>query len=182
MAKVASDLFPCLIECLTHGFQGRRPEHGAVDQSTRFHPQLRVWSQSRDRVEYYAQMRYDSILSGKQRWFASVQSDGRDMPNRPKAQKHPADLTVEVIHMTTPEDRKDLPAHDGKDKAAQSLGQRGGRARAKALSARRRKEIAQKAAHALEDIGRPPKTKMVPRPRRSAQQGARGGVRKKEPG
>jgi len=84
--------------------------------------------------------------------------------------------------MTTPEDRKDLPAHDGKDKAAQSLGQRGGRARAKALSARRRKEIAQKAAHALEDIGRPPKTKMVPRPRRSAQQGARGGVRKKSPG
>ena len=35
---------------------------------------------------------------------------------------------------------------DGKDKAAQSLGQRGGWARAKALSPRRRREIAQKAA------------------------------------
>jgi len=48
--------------------------------------------------------------------------------------------------MTTPEERKVSPAHDGKDKAAQSLGQRGGWARAKALSARRRKEIAKKAA------------------------------------
>jgi len=37
---------------------------------------------------------------------------------------------------------------DGKDKAAQSLGRRGGRARAKALSASRRKKIAQKAAAA----------------------------------
>ena len=42
----------------------------------------------------------------------------------------------------------DFPADDGKDKAAQSLGQRGGWARAKALSATRRKEIAQKAAAA----------------------------------
>jgi hypothetical protein len=40
----------------------------------------------------------------------------------------------------------DFPPDDGKDKAAQSLGQRGGRARAKALSAKQRKEIAQKAA------------------------------------
>jgi hypothetical protein len=42
----------------------------------------------------------------------------------------------------------DFPADDGKDKAAQSLGQRGGKARAKALSAQRRKQIAQKAAAA----------------------------------
>jgi len=64
------------------------------------------------------------------------------MPNRPKAQKRPADLVVEAMHITT----GGFPADDGKDKAAQSLGQRGGRARAKALSAKRRKEIAQKAA------------------------------------
>jgi general stress protein YciG len=37
------------------------------------------------------------------------------------------------------------PAKDDKDKAAQSLGQRGGRARAAALSAERRSEIARKA-------------------------------------
>jgi len=70
--------------------------------------------------------------------------DGRDMPNRPKAQKRPANLAVEDMHMTTAVEQGDFPfpADDGKDKAAQSLGQRGGRARTKALSARRRKEIA----------------------------------------
>lgn len=39
-------------------------------------------------------------------------------------------------------------AEDGKDKAAQSLGQRGGNARAKALSAKKRADIAKKAAAA----------------------------------
>jgi|SRR5262252_241320 len=63
-----------------------------------------------------------------------------------KRQKRPAELAVEVIYMTTPAERKDFPADDGKEKAAQSLGQRGGGARATALSASRRKEIAQKAA------------------------------------
>ena len=76
------------------------------------------------------------------------------MPKR-KGQKRPADLAVEVMHMITAEERKDFPADDGKDKAAQTLGQRGGRARAKALSAKRRKEIAQKAsAKRWEKIGR----------------------------
>jgi len=68
------------------------------------------------------------------------------MPKGQKGQKRPADLDVEVKHMTPPEERKDFPADEGKNKAAQSLGQLGGRARAKALSATRRKEIAQKAA------------------------------------
>jgi len=68
------------------------------------------------------------------------------MPKGHKGQKRPPDSAVEVIHKTTPEEQKDFPADDGKDKAAQSLGQRGGRARAKALNARRRKEIAQRAA------------------------------------
>jgi hypothetical protein len=40
----------------------------------------------------------------------------------------------------------DFPADDGKDKAAQSLGQRGGKARAAALSKKRRTEIAKTAA------------------------------------
>jgi hypothetical protein len=44
------------------------------------------------------------------------------------------------------EETEDFPADDGKDKAAQSLGQRGGKARAKALSAKKRSEIAKKAA------------------------------------
>jgi general stress protein YciG len=44
------------------------------------------------------------------------------------------------------EEVEDFCADDGKDKAAQSLGQRGGRARTKALSPKRRTEIAKKGA------------------------------------
>ena len=62
------------------------------------------------------------------------------MPKRTKDRKVPAQMI----------NRAEIPAvflvDDGKDKAAQSLGQRGGWARAKALSPRRRKEIAQRAA------------------------------------
>ena len=57
------------------------------------------------------------------------------MPRRQKDQKREAIAAV-----------ADFPADDGKDKAAQSLGQRGGKARAKALSPERRREIAKKAA------------------------------------
>ena len=42
--------------------------------------------------------------------------------------------------------RVPFPPDDGKDKAAQSLGQRGGKARAAALSKKRRQEIAKAAA------------------------------------
>jgi len=66
------------------------------------------------------------------------------MPKRPKAPTRPADLIG--VQIDSAEELGDFPADDGKNKAAQSLGQLGGRARAKALSARRRKEIAQKAA------------------------------------
>jgi hypothetical protein len=52
------------------------------------------------------------------------------------------------MRILTGEEQEDFPADDGKDKAAQSLGQRGGRARAKSLSGRRRAEIAKKAAAA----------------------------------
>lgn len=71
------------------------------------------------------------------------------MPKGPKGQKRPADVigaAVKVMRIATGEEQEDFPADDGKDKAAQSLGQRGGRARAKALSPRRRKEIARRAA------------------------------------
>ena len=40
------------------------------------------------------------------------------MPKGSKGKKRPAELAVEVIHMTTPEERKDFPADDGKDKTA----------------------------------------------------------------
>ena len=56
------------------------------------------------------------------------------MPKRPKDQKH--DVFAAVAGLDD----------DGKNRAAQWLGQRGGKARAKALSPERRKEIAKKAA------------------------------------
>ena len=71
------------------------------------------------------------------------------MPKGPKGQKRPADVisnAIRVARVATGEEPENFPADDGKDKAAQSLGQRGGRARAATLSKKRRVEIARKAA------------------------------------
>ncbi len=54
------------------------------------------------------------------------------MPKGPKGQKRPADVignAVKVMKIATGEECEEL-TEDGKDKAAQSLGRRGGRARA----------------------------------------------------
>lgn len=73
------------------------------------------------------------------------------MPKGPKGEKRPADVigaAVKVMRIATGEDTEDGPetTDDGKDKAAQSLGRRGGKARAEKLSAKKRSEIAKKAA------------------------------------
>jgi hypothetical protein len=71
------------------------------------------------------------------------------VPTGPKGQKRPAGVignAVKVMLIATGEEEDDFPADDGKDKAAQSLGRRGGKARAEALSPKRRAEIARKAA------------------------------------
>jgi hypothetical protein len=73
------------------------------------------------------------------------------MPKGPKGQKRPADVVgnaVLVAKIATGAVAEEFPADDGKDKAAQSLGRRGGNARAKSLSSRRKAEIARKAAEA----------------------------------
>jgi hypothetical protein len=73
------------------------------------------------------------------------------MPRGPKVQKRPADVignAVKVMRIATGEEEDDFPTDDGKDPAAKSLGRRGGQARAKALSGKRRKEIAKRAAAA----------------------------------
>ena len=70
------------------------------------------------------------------------------MPKGPKGQKRPADVignAVRVMRIATGEEEEAL-TDDGKDKAAVSLGKRGGKARAEALSKARRAEIAKKAA------------------------------------
>ena len=70
------------------------------------------------------------------------------MPKGPKGQKRPADVisnAVRVMRIATGEIEEELEA-DGKDRAAKSLGARGGKARADKLTPERRSEIARKAA------------------------------------
>lgn len=70
------------------------------------------------------------------------------MPTGPKGQKRPADVignAVKIARIVTGEDTDDVP-DDGKDKAAQALGKKGGAARAKSISPERRAEIAREAA------------------------------------
>ena len=70
------------------------------------------------------------------------------MPKGTKGEKRPADVignAVRVMRIATGEE-EDALTDDGKDKAAVSLGKRGGKARAQSLSAKRRSDIAKKAA------------------------------------
>ncbi len=70
------------------------------------------------------------------------------MPKGPKGEKRPADVigaAVKVMKIATGE-IEEYVDDDGKDKAAQALGRKGGAARAAKLSKKRRAEIAKKAA------------------------------------
>ncbi len=72
------------------------------------------------------------------------------MPKGPKGEKRPADVignAVKVMRIATGEEQ-DEKTDDGKDKAAVSLGKRGGKARAQALTKKQRGDIAKKAANA----------------------------------
>ena len=72
------------------------------------------------------------------------------MPRGPKGQKRPADAVgaaVMVAKIATGEVEDEL-TDDGKNKAAQELGRKGGQARAKKLTDKQRSEIARKAAKA----------------------------------
>lgn len=70
------------------------------------------------------------------------------MPTGPKGQKRPADVVanaVLVAKIATGEKTETLP-DEGKDKAAQALGKKGGKARAAKMTPEQRLEIARKAA------------------------------------
>lgn len=70
------------------------------------------------------------------------------MPKGPKGEKRPPDVignAIKIARIATGEEEETL-TEDGKDAAAVSLGKRGGKARAVALSKTRRAEIAKKAA------------------------------------
>ena len=70
------------------------------------------------------------------------------MPKGPKGEKRPADVignAIKVARIATGEEVEAL-TDDGKDKAAVSLGSRGGKARASKLSPKQRSTIAKQAA------------------------------------
>ena len=70
------------------------------------------------------------------------------MPRGPKGEKRPADAigaAIKVAQIATGEIEDEL-TEDGKNKAAQELGRKGGQARAKRLTKKQRSEIARVAA------------------------------------
>jgi len=73
------------------------------------------------------------------------------MPRGPKGEKRPADVNARAVMIAKIatgeiEDVRPTPESEGKNPAAVALGRMGGNARAAGLSARKRKEIAKKAA------------------------------------
>ena len=72
------------------------------------------------------------------------------MPKGPKGEKRPADVignAVKIMRIATGEESDNAP-DDGKDKAAQAMGRKGGAARAAKLSSSERREVASRAAAA----------------------------------
>lgn len=71
------------------------------------------------------------------------------MPKGPKGEKRPADAVsraVQIARIAIGEEADTPAPDDGKDPNAKALGAKGGAARAKALGAAKRSEIAKKAA------------------------------------
>ena len=67
------------------------------------------------------------------------------MPRGPKGEKRPGDV-IGVAVMVGKIATEDFTTEDGKNAAAVALGRMGGKARAEGMPAKRRKEIAKKAA------------------------------------
>jgi hypothetical protein len=73
------------------------------------------------------------------------------MPRGPKGERRPRDVIGNAVHVMRIatgqiEDEFSPDRESGKDPAAVALGRKGGQARAKAMSATKRKQIARKAA------------------------------------
>lgn len=70
------------------------------------------------------------------------------MAKGPKGEKRPADVNARAVMIAkiATGEIEDKVTDDGKNAAAVALGRMGGKARAKGMTAKRRKEIAKKAA------------------------------------
>ena len=72
---------------------------------------------------------------------------GMQKPKRPRDPNQLGKLIVDLC-VGEADDSKNMPDDSGKDPAAMALGSKGGKARAMALSAKKRVEIAKRAAKA----------------------------------
>ena len=70
------------------------------------------------------------------------------MPKGPQGQKRSADVNAVMIAKIATGEIENVTTEDGKNAAAVALGRMGGKARAAGMSAKKRKEIAEKAAKA----------------------------------
>ena len=72
------------------------------------------------------------------------------MPKTPKGHKRPADVISNAVHVMkiATGEIEEATTGDGKNKAAVELGRKGGKARARHLSAKKRREIDKRAAAA----------------------------------
>ena len=70
------------------------------------------------------------------------------MPQGPKGEKRPADVNARAVMIAkiATGEIEDVTTEDGKNAAAVVLGRMGGKARAAGMSAKKRKQIAKKAA------------------------------------
>lgn len=68
------------------------------------------------------------------------------MDRKPKRPRDPNQLAKLIVDLATGEAEEEKRQDDGKNPAAVALGRRGGAARAKSLSKKKRSEIAKKAA------------------------------------
>lgn len=70
------------------------------------------------------------------------------MPRGPKGEKRPGDVigTAIMVGKIATGEIEDITTEDGKNAAAVALGRMGGKARAAGMTAKKRKEIAKKAA------------------------------------
>lgn len=84
----------------------------------------------------------------KQYMLAAKQRKVAGMPRDPKGKKRPANVNARAVMIgkIATGEIEDTTTDDGKNPAAVALGRMGGKARAEGLSARKRRDIARKAA------------------------------------
>src|SRR5262245_37151264 len=111
---------------------------------TRFHPNPTLCRNPT--MEWYAHVTYASILGASK--DGSLMYQELRLPKEPRVHKrrHVIGEYGESTHIATAGVQGDFPADDGKDKAAQNWDSAAVGRGPKRLSARRRKEISQKAA------------------------------------